>query len=327
MRSVPLLLLLAAVPGSWAISGCGEDVTEPASDPGPSTSRTTPVLQAEPAYSPGTSNTVQWEVPEEFTGGEALVQAGTDAVFAGLVADSGWITADSHEFTGLVHGERYHFRVKVRDPENGESPWSEAVSSVQDAEPPVAGVGDPGSEQTSLRFGVELTASDPTSGIGAAELWFTPPGATQPELFGTFSPGRVVFLATSGGDHGFQAVAVDLAGNRSAMPQAPQVVTLVPEPILITDLTGEDFDITNAVLRHNIHKAFWAHGLGRDTIRPVIDPRMIGPGEAGYPDDQNTAEVIGVIVEGDIRAYRIGDIPDREVVDDWVGGVPLATTY
>ncbi|MFH2051144.1 MAG: hypothetical protein ABIK96_01635 [bacterium] len=327
MRTVPLLLLLAAALGSWAISGCGEDVTEPDSAPGPSTIRTTPVLQAEPAYSPGTSNTVRWGVPEEFSGGEALVQAGTDAEFAGLVAESGWITAESHEFTGLEHGERYHFRVKVRDPEGGESPWSEPVSSIQDAEPPVAGIGDPGPEQTSLRFDVELTASDPISGIASAELWFTPPAATEPELFGTFPPGDVVFLATSGGDHGFLAVAVDSAGNRSAMPQAPQVVTLVPEPIIITDLTGEDFDITNAVLRHNIHQAFWAHGLGRDTIRPVIDPRMVGPGEAGYPDDQNTAEVIGVIVEGDARAYRIVDIPNREVVDDWVGGVPLAATY
>lgn len=106
------------------------------------------------------------------------------------------------------------------------------------------------------------------------------------------------------------------AGNRSAMPPAPQAVTLVPEPIITTDLTGEDFDITNAVLRHNIHEAFWANGLGRDTIRLVIGPRMIGPGETGYPDDQNTAEVIGVNVDGGLSRFLLciaGELQDLTV--------------
>jgi hypothetical protein len=33
------------------------------------------------------------------------------------------------------------------------------------------------------------------------------------------------------------------------------------------------------------------------------------------------------VVGGEPRAYKLGDLPDVEVVDDTVGGVPVAVTY
>ena len=37
--------------------------------------------------------------------------------------------------------------------------------------------------------------------------------------------------------------------------------------------------------------------------------------------------LVGVVVEGEARAYRLGDLNDREVVDDTVAGAHLAVTY
>ena len=142
-----------------------------------------------------------------------------------------------------------------------------------------------------------------------------------------FPPGPVRFQATASGPLELIPVAIDGSGNRQDLAQASTAVTLVPEPIIITDMRGEDFDITAAVLEYRMGVVFWEFGLGRFTIRPVIDPLMIGPGDIGYPLDSNIVEILAVNYEGDSRAYKIGDLPDKEVVDDVVNGVPIAVCF
>jgi hypothetical protein len=137
----------------------------------------------------------------------------------------------------------------------------------------------------------------------------------------------VRFQATVSGPHELIPVAIDGSGNRQDLAQASVAVTLVPEPIIITDLKGEDFDITAAVLEYNMGVTWWEFGVGRFTIRPLIDPLMIGPGDVGYPRDDNTSEILGVQINDDVRAYLLGDIRNREVVDDVVDGQPVAVIY
>lgn len=65
--------------------------------------------------------------------------------------------------------------------------------------------------------------------------------------------------------------------------------------------------------------------LPRDGIQAILNPRFITPAEA----DRYTADepVLGVSINGDDRAYSIPFLSGREVVNDTVGGVPIAVTW
>jgi hypothetical protein len=316
-----LPFLLAAL---FAVGACSDSDPGPAGpDPEPSVG---PVLQAEPAYTSGTTNTIAWAIPGGKSSWEFLAQRSATADFADVAEASEWITGNEHVFTDLAHGQTHHFRVRARDEDGSLTPWSEIQSSTQDAEPPTAAITNPDSSQTSLLFKIEVDADDPVSGLAVLELWMAVDGA-DPVLYATVEPGEVLVQTDRGGRHDFHLEAVDEAGNRKDRPAEPEATTIVPEPIIITDRKGEDFDITNAVLRHGIHQDAWEHGIGRETIRPVIDPLMIGPGHFSYPDDDKVFEVCAVSFGGEERAYRINDMNSREVVDDTVVGTPIAVCY
>ncbi len=327
-HAAPRLFLSAAF-FSIFLAGCNNnDPVDPIGSPPPPAPG--PVLDSEPAFSPGNENTVAWSFANDGKAGSVewqfLVQRSDDPLFTGDVEESAWIDGTSFEFTGLEHGSTHHYRVQGRNPQGVKTEWSAKQVSIQDAVAPVAMVGELKTEQTSLLFTFELSATDETSGIREIELWFELDSGDA-SLFGVFQPGEIRFHATRGGTHGFFPVAVDVAGNRQDPDATPAGTTLVPEPIIITDRKGEDFDITSAVLEYRMGETFWEFGLGRFTIRPIIDPVMIGPGDAGYPLDDNIVEILAVNYEGDSRAYKIGDLPDREVVDDVVNGVPIAVCY
>jgi hypothetical protein len=63
--------------------------------------------------------------------------------------------------------------------------------------------------------------------------------------------------------------------------------------------------------------------LSRDAIRPVYDPEFTSNPDA-YEDDEL---VMGVAINGDARAYPVGYLRTREMVNDVVGGTPVLVTY
>jgi hypothetical protein len=63
--------------------------------------------------------------------------------------------------------------------------------------------------------------------------------------------------------------------------------------------------------------------LSRDAIRPVYNPEFTSNPDA-YEDDEL---VMGVAINGDARAYPIGYLRTREMVNDVVGGTPVLVTY
>ncbi len=323
MKSLPIALYATLGLGLLLlVDGCNDtDIAGPTAP----LSLGAPVLEQEPEFTAGLENQITWSLDDP--GAESFfIEAAEDPDFTTVTAQSDWTTDTGFLFTGLENGTTYFYRVKARGPDVNDSPWSTPVASTQDAAPPVTGIASTFNDQTSLRFKLLLQGSDELSGLTEIDLWFAVDGG-EPEFYDTYAPGEITFLATGQGRYGFFTEGVDAVGNRADRSAEPQISTQVPEPIIITDATGEDFDITNAVLKHHIGVAFWDFGLGRNAIKPVINPRMIGPGEPGYPDDQNIATVIGVRMEDDVRAYKIGDIPNKEVVDDVVNGVPLAVTY
>ena len=317
----PLLLFLL-------VSGCNTD--DPAVPVDPPSAGSAPILGLEPEFTQGLSNTISWTLDDDGIKAarelEYLVQRSGDPQFADEVVESGWISESSFEFTGLEHGLTNHFRVRGRTLQGTETEWSSSQSSTQDAVAPVAELTDMKTEQTSLLFWFQLSAADEISGVAEIEVWLGLEGA-EPALFGSFPPGEVTFQATQSGIHEFTAIAVDAVGNRQDMGAATVVVTTVPEPIIIIDRDNWEFDITAAVLEYRMAVQYWEFGLGRFTIRPVVDPLMIGPGHRDYPDSTNTSEILGVAYGDDVRAYKIGDMFDKEVVDDVVNGTPIAVSF
>ncbi len=64
--------------------------------------------------------------------------------------------------------------------------------------------------------------------------------------------------------------------------------------------------------------------LPRDAINPIYEPRFVTAEKAGL--DQGEL-VIGVELNGESKAYPIGPLVRREMVNDTVGGVPILVTW
>ena len=71
---------------------------------------------------------------------------------------------------------------------------------------------------------------------------------------------------------------------------------------------------------------FWFFNqlLRRDAIRPIYEPEFI-PGELESLDPREL--VMGVEINGEARAYPVGLLNGREMVNDVVGGVPILVTW
>ena len=66
--------------------------------------------------------------------------------------------------------------------------------------------------------------------------------------------------------------------------------------------------------------------LGRDAIRSIDSPSFVGPDVAAEwmrPGEM----VLGLSIDGDSRAYAINILSSHEIVNDVVGGVPVAVTW
>jgi subtilisin family serine protease len=98
-----------------------------------------PVLSSLPATSATTSRSLTWNAVATAT--DYYAEAATDNTFTNPVANSGWITATTHTFTGLTSGTRYYFRVKARKTAL-EGAWSSPVDTTMDAAGPVITLGN-----------------------------------------------------------------------------------------------------------------------------------------------------------------------------------------
>lgn len=66
-------------------------------------------------------------------------------------------------------------------------------------------------------------------------------------------------------------------------------------------------------------------GPPKDGIPSIDEPRFVALGEATGMSD--TEPVIGLVVDGDARAYPLTILMWHEIVNDTVGGVPVTVTY
>jgi len=100
------------------------------------------------------------------------------------------------------------------------------------------------------------------------------------------------------------ALAACGQGTASPVPAEPETETTQPEPI------KESY--------------VWNQLLNRDSIRPIYDPQFVPAAEAGYSDDEL---VMGVAIDGEAKAYPVGPLNSREMVNDELGGVRILVTW
>lgn len=65
--------------------------------------------------------------------------------------------------------------------------------------------------------------------------------------------------------------------------------------------------------------------LPKDAIQAILNPSFEQADEATWLADSDS--VIGVSINGDARAYPVPILSGREIVNDTVGGVPIAVTW
>ena len=68
----------------------------------------------------------------------------------------------------------------------------------------------------------------------------------------------------------------------------------------------------------------WSQLLSRDAIRPIYDPEFVPADQAGYADDEL---VMGVAIDGEAKAYPVGLLNSREMVNDELGRTPILVTW
>ena len=64
--------------------------------------------------------------------------------------------------------------------------------------------------------------------------------------------------------------------------------------------------------------------LARDAIQPIYEPSFVA-GKLASLDPR--ALVIGVEIDGESKAYPVGPLNLREMVNDQIGGVPILVTW
>ena len=92
-------------------------------------------------------------------------------------------------------------------------------------------------------------------------------------------------------------------------PEAKAAETAVPEPAM---QPTEQIEYT------------WSQLLRPDDILPIYDPKFVPASEAGYSD---TELVMGVEIDGQAKAYPVGLLNWREMVNDELAGIPILVTW
>lgn len=66
--------------------------------------------------------------------------------------------------------------------------------------------------------------------------------------------------------------------------------------------------------------------MPRDLINPIYTPKFVSPDEIEelLLDEEL---VMGLSINGEARAYPVGIMRFREIVNDEVGGIPLLVTW
>lgn len=96
---------------------------------------------------------------------------------------------------------------------------------------------------------------------------------------------------------------------------------------VLVDQTGKEWDITHAVREYGMDPARFHFGLGPFAIPPILNPLMLTSGKPGFPPDDESFRVIGVVLSEEIRAYSIRKMSVVEVANEVFKEATVAVAY
>ena len=91
----------------------------------------------------------------------------------------------------------------------------------------------------------------------------------------------------------------------------------------IQDRTGKIWDVTHA-REYDMVPSGFQFGLGPFAILPIMNPRMLSPGDQDYPTRFGTFRVMGASLNGFTRAYPLGVMRGHEVANEQFGDAHVA---
>jgi arylsulfatase A-like enzyme len=187
-----------------------------------------PVLNALPAFTAGTSQAISWAAVTNAT--SYTVQAATDVNFTSIVS-SQTVSTTSAAFSGLTSGTQYWYRATATDGVTT-SAYSSAVTSTQDAVNPAVAITSPtdGSISSLTTLSVQGTASDALSGVASVTVNGVAVATSDNYAHWTAS------VPLNVGANSIAATATDGAGNTST---TSITVSLSPvTPVISSVATG-----------------------------------------------------------------------------------------
>ena len=120
---------------------------------------------------------------------------------------------------------------------------------------------------------------------------------------------------------------VEIPSNATHAPVFESTPSLALDPIVTeTPAPGNDAPIpfpTNIRIEDNIEYQI-PFMLGFDAIRPVYAPIFAPANVAPLLDDEL---VMGLVIDGEAKAYPITVLRSREMVNDELGGLPILVTW
>lgn len=111
-------------------------------------------------------------------------------------------------------------------------------------------------------------------------------------------------------------------------PILGQDVTLVPSPTPVIAMTSASTPLPGNLdtitfidddTQYTIRQL-----IPRDGIRPIYEPQFVAADEATYDLEEL---VMGVEINSDARAYPVGLLQSREMLNDVIGGTPVLVTW
>ena len=101
----------------------------------------------------------------------------------------------------------------------------------------------------------------------------------------------------------------------------------VGDGAFITDRAGKRWDVSHAA-KYGLVPSGFQFGLGPYAIRPLLEPDMIFPGDRGYPGPSQRTMVLGVALNGLVRAYPTWTVMSAiEVANEKFGETHVAVAF
>ena len=108
----------------------------------------------------------------------------------------------------------------------------------------------------------------------------------------------------------------------SSSPRQPQL--RLPSPHFDTEFT-DPFEILNPFNEdRTVDLNEYLRNTDPDSIAPVYSPEYVGPQDVPLSPDEL---VMGVEINGEARAFPVGLMRNREMVNDTIGGVPVLVSW